>query len=194
MGPGALKLYASGEKPAKDMGLPLSTLEATYEAHCIKEGGFWSAYPSDKSWDEALRGMGGIVVHANGERLANELGRVNGEMWKSKPPLRQCLRKVASDEIIRHCKHCMGYGVMNFHASREVPAKDMDVPPPTPAATYEAHYDKDGGFLSAYPSDTSWDEANGKIGSGKKFCHYIISGSAVKTEQFYVATIMPVIQ
>ena len=38
---------------------------------------------------EALRGVGGLVINADGERFCNELGRrdyVTGEMWKSKPP------------------------------------------------------------------------------------------------------------
>merc|ERR1719454_653195 len=57
---------------------------------------------------EALRGVGGLVIDANGKRFANELGRrdyVTGEMWKNKPPFRLCLNKAASDEIIWHCKH-----------------------------------------------------------------------------------------
>merc|ERR1711988_324283 len=40
---------------------------------------------------EALRGVGGLVLDANGKRFANELGRrdyVTGEMWKNKPPFR----------------------------------------------------------------------------------------------------------
>merc|ERR1712207_99266 len=48
---------------------------------------------------EALRGVGGLVLDANGNRLANELGRrdyVTGEMWKNKPPFRLCLNKAAS--------------------------------------------------------------------------------------------------
>merc|ERR1712187_307670 len=52
---------------------------------------------------EALRGVGGLVLDANGKRFANELGRrdyVTGEMWKNKPPFRLCLNKAASDEII----------------------------------------------------------------------------------------------
>ena len=38
---------------------------------------------------EALRGVGGLVINAEGQRFCNELGRrdyVTGEMWKSKPP------------------------------------------------------------------------------------------------------------
>merc|ERR1712100_441906 len=67
--------------------------------------------------------------------------------------------------------------------------------------THEAHYaaakkteaDPDGGAYPAYPSGKSWDEASGKTGSGKKFYHNIIPGSAVAAEQFYVAIITPVI-
>merc|ERR1712203_1285232 len=38
-----------------------------------------------------------------------------------------------------------------------------------------------------------WDEPSGKTGSGKKFYHNIIPGSAVAKEEFYVAIITPVI-
>merc|ERR1712060_550642 len=37
------------------------------------------------------------------------------------------------------------------------------------------------------------DEPSGKTGSGKKFYHNILPGSAVKSEPFYVAIITPVI-
>ena len=40
---------------------------------------------------EALRGVGGLVINAEGKRFCNELGRrdyVTGEMWKTKPPYR----------------------------------------------------------------------------------------------------------
>merc|ERR1739836_190739 len=53
---------------------------------------------------------GGLVLDANGNRFANELGRrdyVTGEMWKNKPPFRLCLNKAASDEISWHCKHSL---------------------------------------------------------------------------------------
>merc|ERR1712060_1013425 len=53
--------------------------------------------------------------------------------------------------------------------------------------------DPNGGSWPAYPSGKSWDEASGKTGSGKKFYHNIIPGSAVKSEPFYVAIITPVI-
>merc|ERR1719282_1381810 len=153
---------------------------------------------------EALRGVGGLVLDANGKRFANELGRrdyVTGEMWKNKPPFRLCLNKAASDEIAWHCKHYTGRGVMKFYASGEELAKDMGVTVETLAETHEKHYqaakkmenDPDGGPFPAYPSGKCWDEASGKTGSGKKFYHNIIRGTQVKTEPFYVAIITPVI-
>ncbi|CAE7853534.1 osm1 [Symbiodinium necroappetens] len=62
---------------------------------------------------EALRGVGGIILNAEGKRFCNELGRrdyVTGEMWKSKPPFRLCLNKAAFDEINWHCKRYTGRG------------------------------------------------------------------------------------
>merc|ERR1712176_1000663 len=153
---------------------------------------------------EALRGVGGLVFDANGKRFANELGRrdyVTGEMWKNKPPFRLCLNKAAGEEIIWHCKHYTGRGVMKFYESGEALAKEMGVPLSVLEETHELHYqaakktekDPNGGSWPAYPSGKSWDEPSGKTGSGKKFYHNIIPGSAVKTEPFYVAIITPVI-
>jgi len=153
---------------------------------------------------EALRGVGGLVFDANGKRFANELGRrdyVTGEMWKNKPPFRLCLNKAAAEEIHWHCKHYTGRGVMKFYESGEALAKDMGIPVSVLEQTHEGHFqaakktekDPDGGSYPAYPSGKSWDEPSGKTGSGKKFYHNIIPGSAVKTEPFYVAIITPVI-
>merc|ERR1712224_263357 len=153
---------------------------------------------------EALRGVGGLVFDKDGKRFANELGRrdyVTGEMWKNKPPFRLCLNKAASEEIIWHCKHYTGRGVMKFYPSGTDLAKDMGIPVQTLADAHEAHYqasqkaakDPEGGPWPAYPSGKSWDEASGKTGSGKKFYHNVIPGSAVASEPFYVAIITPVI-
>merc|ERR1739848_396034 len=153
---------------------------------------------------EALRGVGGIVLDANGERFCNELGRrdyVTGEMWKSKPPFRLCLNKAASDEIIWHCKHYTGRGVMKFYASGADLAKDMGIPVQVLIDTHQQHYeasqkaakDPDGGQWPAYPSGKSWDAASGPTGSGKKFYHNVIQGSEVANEPFYVAIITPTI-
>eukprot|EP00971_Amphidinium_carterae_P275446 5465404-Amphidinium_carterae.1 len=153
---------------------------------------------------EALRGVGGIVLDANGKRFCNELGRrdyVTGEMWKSKPPFRLCLNKAASDEINWHCKHYTGRGVMKFYESGAALAKDMGIDVKVLVDTHDQHYeaakktekDPDGGSWPAYPSGKSWDEASGKTGSGKKFYHNIIPGDKVASEPFYVAIITPVI-
>merc|ERR1719217_378196 len=153
---------------------------------------------------EALRGVGGIVLDANGKRFANELGRrdyVTGEMWKNKPPFRLCLNKKAGEEIIWHCKHYTGRGVMKFYNTGADLAKDMGVTLQTLIDTHDQHFeaaqktakDPDGGSWPAYPSGKSWDEPSGKTGSGKKFYHNIIEGKDVKTQPFYVAIITPVI-
>jgi len=153
---------------------------------------------------EALRGVGGLVLDANGKRFANELGRrdyVTGEMWKNKPPFRLCLNKAASTEIHWHCKHYTGRGVMKYYESGKALAADMGISVEVLEQTHEEHYqaakktekDPDGGNWQAYPSGKSWDEASGKTGSGKKFYHNIIPGSAVAKEEFYVAIITPVI-
>jgi len=153
---------------------------------------------------EALRGVGGLIFDADGNRFANELGRrdyVTGEMWKNKAPFRLCLNKAASEEIIWHCKHYTGRGVMKFYESGSALAKDLGVPVERMAAAHEVHYqaalkqekDPEGGPFPAYPSGKTWDEPSGKTGSGKKFFHNIIPGSQFASEPFYVAIITPII-
>merc|ERR1711971_1552869 len=153
---------------------------------------------------EALRGVGGLVLDANGNRFANELGRrdyVTGEMWKNKPPFRLCLNKAASDEISWHCKHYTGRGVMKFYESGEKLAKDVGIDVNVLVETHRIHFeaaentakDPDGGSWPAYPSGKSWDEPSGKTGSGKKFYHNVLPPEKVKTQPFYVAIITPVI-
>merc|ERR1711937_717723 len=153
---------------------------------------------------EALRGVGGIILNKEGQRFANELGRrdyVTGEMWKNKPPFRLCLNEAASTEIIWHCKHYTGRGVMKYYETGEALAKDMGCALSVLEKTHEEHYqaakkqekDPDGGNFPAYPSGKTWDEPSGKTGSGKRFFHNIIPRSAVATQEFYVAIITPVI-
>jgi len=153
---------------------------------------------------EALRGVGGLLFDAEGNRFANELGRrdyVTGEMWKNKAPFRLVLNKAASDEIIWHCKHYEGRGVMKFYSSGEAFAKDINVPLQRLVDAHQAHYDvakkteedPEGGPFPAYPSGKSWDVPSGKTGCGKKFFHNVIPGKAVPTEPFYVAIVTPVI-
>jgi len=153
---------------------------------------------------EALRGVGGLVFDKNGKRFANELGRrdyVTGEMWKNKPPFRLALNKAAGEEIHWHCKHYTGRGVMKYYETGKALAADMGIDMQVLVAEHDQHYeaskkmekDPDGGPYPAYPSGKSWDKASGPTGSGKKFYHNAIPGSAVATESFYVAIITPVI-
>jgi len=153
---------------------------------------------------EALRGVGGLILDGEGNRIANELGRrdyVTGEMWKNKPPFRLVLNKAAQTEIIWHCKHYTGRGVMKFFENGKALAAEIGCPLSRLEQTHEAHYqaaqnaakDPEGGPWPAYPSGKSWDEPSGKTGSGKKYYHNVISGSQVASEPFYVAIITPVI-
>merc|ERR1712048_361274 len=153
---------------------------------------------------EALRGVGGLVFDANGERFANELGKLDhivDEMRKNEPPFRICLNKAAYNEIMWHCKHYTGRQVMKFYNSGKELAQDMGVPLAKLEETHERHYlasvkqekEPDGGSWPAYPSGKTWDEESGKTGSGKKFFHNVIKGSEVKNQKFYVAIITPVI-
>merc|ERR1712100_681654 len=153
---------------------------------------------------EALRGVGGLVLDANGKRFANELGRrdyVTGEMWKNKPPFRLMLNKAAQEEIIWHCKHYTGRGVMKFYENGKALADAMGIPVSKLEQVHEAHYqaslkqekDPEGGSWPAYPSGKSWDDASGPTGSGKKYYHNVISGSQVAMQPFFVAIITPVI-
>merc|ERR1712146_261362 len=107
----------------------------------------------------------------------------------------------AGEEIIWHCKHYTGRGVMKHYESGAELAKDMGVTLKTLEDETEQHYqaslkaakDPDGGSWPAYPSGKSWDAASGPTGSGKKFYHNVIDGSRVATEPFYVAIITPTI-
>ncbi|ORY36462.1 Flavocytochrome c [Rhizoclosmatium globosum] len=79
---------------------------------------------------EALRGVGGILVDANGQRFCDELGHrdyVTGQMWKNKGPFRLILNSKAGKEIEWHCKHYMGRGLMkHFKTGAEV-AKEIGI-------------------------------------------------------------------
>merc|ERR1711972_515766 len=80
-GRGVMKFYESGAELAKDMGVPLKTLEDAHQQHYEAsqkaakdpEGGSWPAYPSGKSWDVAIITpvihycMGGTEVNAKGQ-------------------------------------------------------------------------------------------------------------------------------
>jgi succinate dehydrogenase/fumarate reductase flavoprotein subunit len=153
---------------------------------------------------EALRGVGGLLFDANGNRFANELGRrdyVTGEMWKNKGPFRLCLNKAASDEIIWHCKHYTGRGVMKYCENGQALANLIGCPLKNIVDAHDQHIeasrkqekDPEGGPYPAYPDGKSWDVPSGETGIGKKFFHNVIPGSQVASEPFYAAIVTPVI-
>merc|ERR1711972_1267920 len=153
---------------------------------------------------EALRGVGGLILDANGKRFANEVGRrdyVTGEMWKNKPPFRLTLNNAAATEMIWHAKHYTGRGVMKYYENGKALADDMGVDLKVLVEEHQKHYDAgkkmekdpDGGSWPAYPSGKCWDEPSGKTGSGKKFYANLLPGDKVANEPFYVAIITPVI-
>lgn len=79
---------------------------------------------------EALRGVGGILLDANGNRFCDELGRrdyVTGEMNKNKGPFRLVLNGKASKEIEWHCKHYVGRKLMKKFNSGADFAKELGV-------------------------------------------------------------------
>ena len=79
---------------------------------------------------EALRGVGGMLVDANGNRFCDELGHrdyVTGLMWKNKGPYRLILNGKASKEIEWHCKHYVGRGLMIRYESGAQLAKAMGI-------------------------------------------------------------------
>ena len=79
---------------------------------------------------EALRGVGGLLLTANGKRFCDELGRrdyVSGEMYKNKAPFRLVLNSKAAKEIEWHCKHYIGRGLMKKFNSGEELAKEMGI-------------------------------------------------------------------
>jgi len=79
---------------------------------------------------EALRGCGGILLDANGQRFCDELGRrdyVTGEMNKNKGPFRLVLNSKASKEIDWHCKHYVGRKLMKKFSNGSELAKEIGI-------------------------------------------------------------------
>ena len=122
-----------------------------------------------------------------------------GEMWKSMPLFCLAVNKVTSDEIAWQCKHWTWSD--DVHESGAALALDIGVPVWKIEESIEADYqaslktvqNPDGGPYPAFANDKSWDETSGKTGSGKKFCHSVISGTDSAAQSSIAAIITPVI-
>ena len=128
---------------------------------------------------EALRGVGGIMLDATGKRFVDELGRrdyVSAEMAKNKGPFRLILNAKGAKEIMWHCKHYIGRGVMKAYPNAAALAQDMGLP----AATIAASFAEYSAIAAAGKPDRF----------GKKFYH---NAPFTPTEELHVAFVTPVV-
>ncbi|KAI1375372.1 Flavocytochrome c [Hypoxylon crocopeplum] len=84
---------------------------------------------------EALRGEGGLLLNADGDRFCDELGHrdyVSGMMWKEKDkgkfPIRLVLNSKASNTLDFHTRHYSGRGLMKKMSGKEL-AKEIGCSP-----------------------------------------------------------------
>ncbi|KAH9894602.1 flavocytochrome c [Xylariomycetidae sp. FL2044] len=84
---------------------------------------------------EALRGEGGLLINADGDRFCDELGHrdyVSGMMWKEKEkgkfPIRLILNSKASNTLDFHTRHYSGRGLMKKMSGQEL-AKETGCSP-----------------------------------------------------------------
>jgi flavocytochrome c len=128
---------------------------------------------------EALRGVGGIMLDADGQRFVDELEKrdyVTDKMNRNKGPFRLVLNAAGAKEIMWHCKHYVGRGVMKAYPNAAALAKDMGLPPATVARTF---------------ADYSAAAAKGTPDRfGKKFFQ---NAPFTPTEELHVAIITPVL-
>merc|ERR1719207_406480 len=151
---------------------------------------------------EALRGVGGVLIDADGKRFCNELGRrdyVTGMMWKNKGFTQGsctgfflCLNGKASEEITWHCKHYKGRGLMKSYNNMGEFAKEHGIPLANIEATFKNYNeiaakqaaDPENGPYEAYGGGKSYDVW------GKKFFHNLPLETG---DAFHVAIVTPVI-
>lgn len=128
---------------------------------------------------EALRGVGGLLLTADGKRFCDELGHrdyVTGMMWKNKFPIRLVLNTAASKEIEWHCKHYVGRGLMKHFKNGDELAKEIGIPPSELKKTFDEYNQ-----IAAGNVKDPW---------GKKYFH----NYPIKMEQdFHVAQMAPVL-
>lgn len=128
---------------------------------------------------EALRGVGGILINANGDRFCDELGRrdyVTGLMNENKGPFRLVLNSKASKEIEWHCKHYVGRKLMKRFTQASDIAKEMGISLEHLKETFDLY---------------SEDAKAGKDKYGKKF--FTNAPFSIDDNEFHVSIVMPVV-
>jgi len=151
---------------------------------------------------EALRGVGGILLDADGNRFADELGRrdyVSGEMNRNKGPFRLILNGKASKEIEWHCKHYVGRGIMKRFSSGAEIAKDMGISTAKLADTFakynEAARTKKCPFGKKFFNNAPV-EMNDDVFHVAIVCtvvHYTMGGLAINTDSQIVGPNGPIV-
>ncbi|PUU78617.1 FAD binding domain-domain-containing protein [Tuber borchii] len=127
---------------------------------------------------EALRGEGGLLLNAEGNRFCDELGHrdyVSGEMFKNKFPIRLILNSKSSNVLDFHTRHYSGRGLMRKMTGQEL-AKEIGCGPQHLQKVFKEYNDiADGKKKDPY---------------GKKFFH---NGPFDVNDDFHVALMEPVL-
>jgi len=131
---------------------------------------------------EALRGEGGILLNADGDRFCDELGHrdyVSGMMWKEKDkgkfPIRLVLNSKASNTLDFHTRHYSGRGLMRKMTGKEL-AKEIGCTPEHLQKTFQTY--------------NAIAEGKQKDPWGKKFFHNMPLDIS---DHFHVALMEPVL-
>ncbi|RPB20218.1 Flavocytochrome c [Terfezia boudieri ATCC MYA-4762] len=127
---------------------------------------------------EALRGEGGILLNATGDRFCDELGHrdyVSGEMFKNKFPIRLVLNSKASKVLDFHTRHYSGRGLMKKMTGQQL-AKEIGCTPEKLQSVFQNYNDIAAGKI--------------KDPYGKKFFH---NTPFDINDDFHVALMEPVL-
>ncbi|KAI0021176.1 flavocytochrome c [Xylariomycetidae sp. FL0641] len=131
---------------------------------------------------EALRGEGGLLLNADGDRFCDELGHrdyVSGMMWKEKEknkfPIRLILNSKASKTLDFHTRHYSGRGLMKKMTGQQL-AKEIGCKPDHLQKTFTTY-----NAIADGKQKDPW---------GKKFFH---NGPVDINDDFHVAVMEPVL-
>ncbi|KAJ9132969.1 FAD binding domain-containing protein [Pleurostoma richardsiae] len=131
---------------------------------------------------EALRGEGGLLLNADGDRFCDELGHrdyVSGMMWKEKDkgkfPIRLILNSKASNTLDFHTRHYSGRGLMKKMTGQQL-AKEIGCTPDHLQQTFQTY-----NAIADGKQKDPW---------GKRFFH---NGPLDIDDDFHVALMEPVL-